>query len=66
MTQSNSPSNPAPTRATLKLKVEARKIPQIQSPPVTQPGNHAKSKPGARWSDEYKAQMQADMDALVR
>jgi hypothetical protein len=30
------------------------------------PDKKAKQKPGAHWSDEYKARMQAEMDALVK
>jgi hypothetical protein len=67
MTQSNSPSNPALSRATLKLKVGARKAArESKTAPVTQSSNSSKSKPGAHWSDEYKERMQADMDALLR
>jgi hypothetical protein len=66
MTQSNSPSNPTQSRATLKLKLGARKSPrESKTPPVSQTSNANKSKPGAHWSDEYKALMQADMDALA-
>jgi hypothetical protein len=56
-------SNSSTPRATLKLKVaprpcrEARKAPQV-------PERSSKAKPGAHWSDEYKARMQADMDLL--
>ena len=66
MTQSNSPSNPTPYRATLKLKIGARKSPrETKTAPATQSGNAGKSKPGAHWSDEYKERMQADIDALL-
>jgi hypothetical protein len=66
MTQSNSPSNPTLSRATLKLKVGARKSPrESKTAPVMQPSNANKAKPGAHWSDEYKVRMQADMDALA-
>jgi hypothetical protein len=64
MNDSNSSSNPPATRATLKLKVGARKAPveskATAAPPPSKPVN-----PNARWSDEYKQRMQADMDALV-
>ena len=64
MNQSNSDSHP---RATLKLKVGARKSPrESQTPPSAPPQTNPKQKPGASWSDEYKARMQADMDSLVR
>ncbi len=62
MTQSNTPS-----RATLKLKVGARKSPrESKTAPVAQSSNPNKSKPGAHWSDDYKQRMQADMDRLLR
>jgi hypothetical protein len=51
---------------TLKLKAGARK-PTIekQTPTLPEPHSKANLKPGARWSDAYKEQMQADMDSLV-
>ena len=61
-------SNPNPTspRPTLKLKIGARKSPrETKTAPVAQSSNAGKSKPGARWSDEYKDRMQAEMDALA-
>ena len=64
-------ANPPPPRATLKLKVGARKPPeqikpeQIKTEPAPRPSK-VNQKPGAQWSDEYKQRMQADMDALVR
>ena len=67
MDNSNSPSNPASPRVTLKLKVGARKSPRAdKTPPPPQAAVKANLKPGAHWSDEYKARMQADMDALTR
>jgi hypothetical protein len=61
-------SNPRPEttspRATLKLKVAARKAPEERKAPPPPPPP-AKSKPGAHWSDEYKQRMQADMDKLT-
>jgi hypothetical protein len=64
MHQSN-PSN-APTRAVLKLKTAPRKSPrEIKTAPPKQQSKLAQ-KPGASWSDEFKRQMQADMDALTR
>jgi hypothetical protein len=60
---SNSISSPRPT---LKLKAGARKpTPTSSTPSVPQPEKVTKLKPGARWSDEYKERMQADMDALA-
>ena len=67
MNNSNSSSNPASPRVTLKLKVGARKSPrETKTPPPPQPHSKANLKPGAHWSDEYKERMQADMDALIR
>jgi hypothetical protein len=66
MNNSNSSSNPTSARATLKLKLGARKSPrESKTPPPEQPHTKANLKPGARWSDEYKERMQADMDALT-
>ncbi len=63
MNNSNSSPN---TRVTLKLKAGARKSPrESKTPPIAQPQNPNKPKPGAHWSDEYKARMQAEMDALI-
>jgi hypothetical protein len=51
-------------RPTLKLKAGARKpAPATKPPSVPPPDKKAKLKPGAHWSDEYKARMQADMGA---
>jgi hypothetical protein len=59
-------NNPNPPRPTLKLKVGARKPLATSNPPSVPPlDKQAKLKPGAHWSDEYKARMQADMDALT-
>jgi hypothetical protein len=59
----NSISAPRPT---LKLKAGARKPAATSNPPsVPPPDKKAKLKPGAHWSDEYKARMQSDMDALA-
>jgi hypothetical protein len=67
MDNSNPPSNPTSSRATLKLKAGARKSPrESETPPTPRSQNTGKLKPGAHWSDEYKERMQADMDALVR
>jgi hypothetical protein len=68
MNDSNSSSNAQAPRPTLKLKVGARKAPaetKTSAPTAPAPQSNAKSKPGAHWSDEYKARMQADMDALL-
>jgi hypothetical protein len=57
------------TRPTLKLKAGARKptpTSTIGTPAVSPPDKKAKQKAGAQWSDEYKARMQAEMDALAR
>ncbi len=62
----NDTISPPSTRPTLKLKVGARKSADPRkSPPVPQAEKNAKLKPGAHWSDEYKARMQADMNALA-
>lgn len=67
MNNSNSPSNPTSPRATLKLKVGARKSArESKTPPLAKPQSKANLKPGAHWSDEYKERMQADMDRLLR
>lgn len=65
MNDSNS-SNPSSPRVTLKLKVGARKPPEVVKSPPPAPKQSKAQKPGAQWSDEYKQRMQADMDALVR
>jgi hypothetical protein len=67
MNNSDSPSNPAAPRVTLKLKGGPRKPPEIvkaPSPPA-RPTSKPPVKPGAHWSDEYKKRMQADMDELT-
>jgi hypothetical protein len=59
----------ATTRPTLKLKAGARKPTPTSTagtPAVSPPDKKAKQKAGAQWSDEYKARMQAEMDALAR
>ena len=65
MNDSNSSSN-STTRGTLKLKAGARKPQPESNPPTLPPPNATKTKPGARWSDEYMQRMQADMDSLAR
>jgi len=56
-------------RTILKLKAGVRKAPTEPKPtPIpttTRTQASPKLKPGARWSDEYKERMQADMDALM-
>ena len=67
MNDSNSSSNSTSARATLKLKVGARKSARESTkPPLPQAHSKANGKPGAHWTDEYKERMQADMDALIR
>jgi hypothetical protein len=66
MNNPNSPSGAASARATLKLKIGARKTPrESKAPPVARPQSKTQHKPDAHWSDEYKRQMQEDMDALA-
>jgi hypothetical protein len=65
MNDSNS-SPPSAARATLKLKVGARKPPDPSKNQPAPQQSKVNQKPGAQWSDEYKQRMQADMDALVR
>jgi hypothetical protein len=66
MNNSNSSSNPTSPRATLKLKIGARKSPrEIKTPTLPQPQSKAKLKPGAHWSDEYKERIEAEMNALA-
>ncbi len=66
MNNSNSSSNSTSSRATLKLKVGARKpASESKTPPLPQTHSKVNQKAGAHWSDEYKARMQADMDALA-
>jgi hypothetical protein len=61
----NDTSSPKSPRSTLKLKVGARKPTDVsRTTPIPQPDRRPKLKPDAHWSDEYKARMQADMDAL--
>jgi len=56
--------HPSP-RPTLKLKVGARRPADLsKTTSIPQPDKRLKLKPGAHWSDEYKARMQADMGAL--
>ena len=66
MNDSNSSSNPAASRVTLKLKGAARKSGEVnKAPSIPQPNSKPNVKPGAHWSDEYKRRMQADMDKLT-
>jgi hypothetical protein len=68
MNNSNSASDPASPRVTLKLKTGTRRSQKETKapPPAPRPQNTGKQKPGAHWSDEYKERMQAEMDALTR
>jgi hypothetical protein len=53
-----------PQRTTLKLKTAPRKpAREVKTAPLL-PQTKSATKPGAAWSDEFKRQMQADMDAL--
>jgi hypothetical protein len=62
----NDTSSTKSTRPTLKLKVGARRPADLgKTTSIPQPDSKPKLKPGAHWSDEYKARMQADMDALT-
>jgi hypothetical protein len=62
----NDTISPPATRPTLKLRPGRRKPTSTSnSPSVSTPDKIAKLKPGAHWSDEYKASMQAEMDALA-
>jgi hypothetical protein len=64
MHQSN-PSN-TPSRTVLKLKTAPRKSPREVKTPPSRAQSKLTDKPNAAWSDEFKRQMQADMDALTR
>jgi hypothetical protein len=66
MNNSNPSPNPKSPRVTLKLKTGVQKSSrESKTPPDPQPRNKTNVKPGARWSDEYKERMQADMDSLA-
>ncbi len=69
MSNSSLSPNSGSSRTILKLKSGPRKAPSepkaIPTPTTTRPQASPKLKPGARWSDEYKDRMQADMDALM-
>ncbi len=59
-------SNPTTPRLTLKLKAGVKITPrESPSVPPAKPHNKSNHKTGAAWSDEYKRQMQEDMDALA-
>jgi hypothetical protein len=61
------PANTTSPRPTLKLKTAPRQPPREQpAPQAAPPKNKSKSNPDARWSDDYKRQMQADMGRLGR
>jgi hypothetical protein len=68
MSDSNS-SSPASARGTLKLKVARKTTPppaKAAKPPLpAQAPRQTTQKLGGTWADEYKARMQADMDALA-
>jgi hypothetical protein len=67
LSNSNSFVKPTPPRPILTLKVSAQNLSRKnRTPAALQPRNKSGLKPGARWSDEYTQQMQADMDALRR
>lgn len=66
MNNPNSPADPPASRSTLKLKVAARKPKEeVKAAVVPRPQPKPAVNPGARWSDEYKQRMQADMDELA-
>jgi hypothetical protein len=59
-------SNPTAPKATLKLKAGVKKSPrESHLAPHPKPQSKSTQKSGAAWSDEYKRQMQEDMDALI-
>ena len=60
-------ADPSAPRTILKLKTAPRK-PPAERPTVNPapPQRKSTSNPDARWSDNYKRQMQADMDRLAR
>jgi hypothetical protein len=65
MNNPDPPSDSTPPRATLKLKAGVqRSAPEIQKAPQPKPAGKSSGKPGARWSDEYRDRMQAEMNAL--
>jgi hypothetical protein len=67
MNDPNSPQNPNPPRATLKLKGGPRKpVKEAAPPPPPAPPRKSSASQDAHWSDEYKRRMQEDMDKLVR
>jgi hypothetical protein len=60
-------SNPTTPKPILKLKPGVRKSPpETKAAAQPKPQSKLSQKSGAAWSDEYKQQMQADMDALIR
>jgi hypothetical protein len=63
MPQSNSLNSAS--RQILKLKTAPRKSPREVKTPPPKAQSKLAQKPGASWSDEFKRQMQADMDALT-
>jgi hypothetical protein len=66
MNDSNSSSNSTTGRPILKLKAGTRRpLPEAKAPAPPQTDAISKSKPGARWTDDYMQRMQADMDLLT-
>jgi hypothetical protein len=65
MSDSIPPYSSSP-RPVLKLKTSPRKSPrEIKTAPPPRSQGKLSQKPGAAWSDEFKRQMQEDMDALL-
>lgn len=63
----NPSSNPTAPRLTLKLKGSPRKPAEAATPrPAPKPASKSQVNADARWSDDYKTQMQEDMDKLSR
>ena len=59
-------SSPAASRVILSLKAGVqRQARPSKAPPQVRPQTKASLQPGARWSDEYRDRMQADMNALT-
>lgn len=65
MNNSNDTSN-STARPTLRLKVAPRQVePPTRAPTPAQHTSKAMDKPSARWSDDYKERMQAEMNELA-
>jgi hypothetical protein len=58
-------SNPSAPRFTLKLKMPTRQSRREPKTALARPQSKLNQKPGGAWSDELKARMQEDMDALM-